>query len=208
MKNGGIIQPKVYVLIDVSNIRSCCLRTCDFRISFTKLIKYLKQKYLNLQDVRYYEGIASGDLKKMNEFEKLKRAGYTIKTLTRKSYTNPAVYANYKCKKCHYQNKVKILSKSVKLKSNVDVFLATELLEIAFSAKTPTHVLLFTCDGDYAEAIKAAARNSNITISVVATPPTKDYERNTLSMRLKTLRKELPDQYELDNIVTIKDFIS
>lgn len=197
-----------YVLIDVSNIRSCCLRTCDFRINFKKLLDYLKQKYSKLQDVRYYEGIAKGDKKKNLEFKKLEKSGYTIKSLSRKSYINKAIIKNIECKKCHHKNRTTVLPQSKKLKSNVDVFLTTELLEIAFSTKKPTHIILFSCDGDYAEAIKSATKNSNIYITVVATPPVKDPEKNTLSSRLKQLYKEIPNQYQLSNISTIKNYIS
>lgn len=209
MKNGGnIIDLPTYVLIDVSNIRSCCLKTCDFRIDFKKLINYLKQKYPKLQDVRYYEGIAKGDEKKSLEFKKLKRSGYTIKSLSRKSYINEAVIKNIECKKCHHKNRITVLPETKKLKSNVDVFLATELLEIAFTAKKPIHIIIFSCDGDYAEAIKSAVKNPNIFITVIATPPIRDIEKNTLSSRLKQLYKDIPTHYQLFNIADIKDYIS
>jgi len=63
MKNRGkkLQDYKTYVFIDASNIRSACLKSCNFHIDFIKLIKYLKGKYSKLQDVRYYEGIARGD---------------------------------------------------------------------------------------------------------------------------------------------------
>lgn len=208
MKSGGSLSDlPTYVLIDVSNIRSCCLRTCNFRINFNKLIDYLKKKYPRLQDARYYEGIAKGDKEKTLEFKKLEKSGYTIKSLSRKSYINKAVIKNIECRKCHHKNRVQILPQTKKLKSNVDVFLATELLEIAFSAKKPTHIILFSCDGDYAEAIKSATKNKNVFITVIATPPTKEIEKNTLSTRLKILRKEIPDQFALVNIATIQKYI-
>ena len=180
MANGGKLSKiKAYALIDVSNIRSCCLKTCDFQIDFAKLMKYLNKKYPNLQDVRYYEGISKDDEHKKIEFQKLKKLGYTIKSLSRKSYINPAIYGNSKCKKCHHQNRIKTLPKSIKLKSNVDVYIATELLEIAFSAKSPIHIILFSCDGDYAEAIKSATKNPKVQITVIATPAIKNFKKNT-----------------------------
>lgn len=197
-----------YVLIDVSNIRASCLRSCGFRINFRNLAKYLKKKYPNLKIINYYEGIAKGDKKKEQEFKSLEKSGYTIKTLRRRSYTNPAVQKSFKCKKCQSQNRVKVLPKRPKMKSNVDVYLATEMLEIAFGANKPTHIVMFSCDGDYAEAIKVAAKNKNIRITVVATPPVNDLTKNTLSVRLKILRKELPKQYHLMNILDIKDEIT
>ncbi|MDO4752890.1 MAG: NYN domain-containing protein [Candidatus Saccharibacteria bacterium] len=209
MKSGGNLSDlPTYVLIDVSNIRSCCLNTCNFRIDFNKLMNYLKQKYPKLQDARYYEGIAKGDKNKNLEFKKLEKLGYSIKSLSRKSYINKAIIKNIECRKCHHKNRVTVLPQSKKLKSNVDVFLATELLEIAFSAKKPIHIILFSCDGDYAEAIKSAVKNPNIYVTVIATPPIKDPEKNTLSSRLKQLYKEIPNQYQLSNISIIKNYIS
>lgn len=209
MKTGGkITDLPTYVLIDVSNIRSCCLRTCNFRIDFYKLLDYLKHKYPKLKDVQYYEGIAKNDRQKLSEFKKLEKSGYTIKSLSRKSYINKAVIKNIECKKCHHKNRVKILPETKKLKSNVDVFLTTNLLEIAFSAKKPTHIILFSCDGDYAEAIKFATKNPNVFITVIATPSIKDIEKNTLSTRLKILRKEISNQFELTNIASIQKLIS
>ena len=94
------------------------------------------------------------------------------------------------------------------MKSNVVVFLASEMLEIAYKAKAPTHIVVFTCDGDYAEAIKIALRqNPNIKITVVATPPIRDWRKNALSIRLKELRKDFSQQYSLNNIEDIKDNI-
>ena len=205
---GKISELPTYALIDVSNIRSSCLKTCDFKIDFTKLYGYLEHKYPKLQDIRYYEGIAKGDKNKITEFKKLEKLGYIIKSLSRKSYINKAVIKNIECKECHHKNRIKILPQTKKLKSNVDVYLATELLEIAFLAKKPTHIILFSCDGDYAEAIKTAVKNPKIFITVIATPPTKDTEKNTLSSRLKQLYKDIPTHYQLFNITNIKDYIS
>ena len=94
------------------------------------------------------------------------------------------------------------------MKSNVDVFLTAEMLEIAYKIKGPTHIIIFTCDGDYAEAIKIAAKLKNIKITVVGTPFVNVLENNALSVRLRELRKELPNQYHLNNIQDIKDSIS
>lgn len=197
-----------YVLIDVSNIRSACAKTCNFRIDFYMLFDYLKQKYPNLKSVSYFEGMAKGDKEKESELKKLQLKGYDIKTLRRRAYVDKAVLKNFYCKKCNYRNRVEVLPESRKLKSNVDVYLATEMLEVAFGAKKPVHIVLFSCDGDYAEAIRSATKNPNVNVTVVATPPIRNYEKNTLSVRLKELRAELPAQYQLVNIVGIKDNIS
>lgn len=197
-----------HVFIDVSNIRSSCTKSCNFRIDFLKLIGYLKEKYEKLVNVNYYEGIASDDKEKKKYFEELEKTGFLVRSLTRRTYEDPAIFKYFSCNKCGKRNRVQILPKTVKMKSNVDVFLATEMLEVAHFADKPTHIILFSCDGDYAEAILSAAKNPKVKITVIATPSIKDIKKNTVSIRLKRLRKELPGQYQLVNILSIKDRIS
>ncbi len=197
-----------YVFIDVSNIRAACLSSCGFRIDFIRLLKYLKNKYPRLKSVYYYEGIAENDLKKRDYHRMLDSEGYTIKSLERKSYTDRAVFKRFKCKKCGTDNRVQVLPKVVKMKSNVDVYLATDMVQLALSMRKPVHLVLMSCDGDYAEAIKTVATRRNIRITVMATPAVKSPKRNTLSTRLKVLSKELPGQYKLFNLEDIRDEIS
>lgn len=197
-----------YVFIDVSNIRAACLLTCNFELDFYNLYDYLQDKYPNLKEVRYYEGLATGDKDKEKELRELQRKGYIIKTLKRRAYTNPPILKSYICRNCGRRNRVEAMPKTTKLKSNVDVFLATEMLEIAFNSEKPTQIILLSCDGDYAEAIKSAAKNKNVSITVIATPFVRNLKNNTLSIRLKNLRKELSGQYHINNIETIKDSIS
>ena len=145
---------KTYVYIDVSNIRYACSWSLGFKLDFVKLYAYLKKKYPGLQEVRYYEGIARNDKKRKKHFEFLQnQVGYTICSLERKSYVSPAKYGSFRCKECGFLNKVKILSKIVKMKSNVDVYLATDMVAQAATIKCPIHIILLACDGDYAEAI-------------------------------------------------------
>lgn len=206
-KNSTITILPTYVFIDVSNIRSACLKSCGFNIDFMKLLECLNDKYPNLIDVKYYEGMARGDTKKKAYFNKLEEAGYSVKTLLRRTYTNPAIMKSFKCRHCGSRNRVKVLPSETRMKSNVDVFLASEMLEIAYEAKEPIHIVILACDGDYAEAIKIAAKNKNVRISVIATPSMRDWRKNALSVRLKELRKELSGQYQLNSIADIKDYI-
>lgn len=198
---------ETYIFIDVSNIRSACLRSSNFLIDFYKLIEYFNQKYPNLKKVGYFEGIAIGDKKKQAEFNRLKKAGYEIYSLKRRSYIDGPIYKQVICKKCGHKNRTQVSPKIKKMKSNVDVYLATEVLKITQKAKRMTHIIILSCDGDYAEAIKSAAKNEKVRISVFATPPKKDILKNTVSIRLKELRREIPDQYQLVNIESIKDKI-
>jgi uncharacterized LabA/DUF88 family protein len=198
---------ETYVYIDVSNIRSACLKTLDLMIDFAKLLEYFRQKYPNLKDVRYYEGIAKGDVKKQRMFDFLRQKGYVICPLERKSYNSSEIEkCEVKCPKCKHKWAAEFTRTHRAMKSNVDVYLATELLTVAHQASWPTHIILVSCDGDYAEMISNALRNENVSISVLATPSVRDFRKNTLSTRLKTLRGKISNYY-LTDIRDIQDVI-
>ena len=165
---------------------------------------YLKSTYGNLKSVKYFEGIDRYDIAKKEELEKLKTSGYEIRSLERKSYKESPKYRTFICRNCHHKNKVKVSKKSKKLKSNVDVYLCSELMGDLLKSKKFVHAIILSCDGDYAEMIRnMIERNSNVYISVFATPFTKS--NNYLSIRLKHL--ERIDRYYLVNIFNIKDRI-
>jgi len=209
MKNMSLLDSKTYIYIDVSNIRHACSLSCGFNLDFIKLYHYLKDKYPNVQEIRYYEGVSSQDKKKLKHFQFLRdEVGYEIRSLSRKSYVDPAKYKVFECEKCNFPNKIKILPENVKLKSNIDVYLTSDMLECVAKAKEPLNIVILSCDGDYAEAIKSALRLSpNSCITVLATPMTET--NNCLSIRLKRLSKELNRKnYKLANINNIKDYIS
>lgn len=198
---------ETYVYIDVSNIRACCLLTLGLEINFIKLMSYLKRKYNVLREVRYYEGIANDDYKKRDLFKELERTGHKICALERKAYVSPPVCKIFKCGRCGYRQSIQVARRSVKLKSNVDVFLATDLLKRAYLAERPRHLILFSCDGDYAEMIREAiATNQNVFITVVATPSVKDSKKNTLSTRLKQLKGKV-DRFYLTDIRDVRGLI-
>ncbi len=196
-----------YVFIDVSNIRAACLKTLKFKIDFRNFIQYLKRKYPNLKEVRYYEGIASNDKKKEAEFSKLAKIGYTICGLSRKAYLKPGKYKNVKCKNCGFEQKVLVSKSVVKLKSNIDVFLANDFLEVAHFANQPVLLILVSCDGDYAEMIKGAInKNELITALVLATPFVRNILNNAMSVRLTRLVGELP-RFNITDIASIQKYI-
>ena len=200
---------KTYIYIDVSNIRHACLWSCGFNLDFVKLYTYLKNKYPNVQEIRYYEGISSQDIKKSKHFQFLsEKIGYRVCLLSRKSYIEPAKYETFKCERCKSPNKVKILPENIKIKSNIDVYLTSDMLECTAKAKEPINIVILSCDGDYAEAIKAALRLSpGSRVTVLATPMTK--ANNCLSVRLKQLSRELKrENYKLANINNIRDYVS
>lgn len=162
-----------------------------------------------------YEGIARGDSGKQAEFDKLGDAGYDIRSLERKAYTEPPVYREIKCRNCKTKRRVQVLKRATKLKSNVDVYLATDLLKLAYLTRKEIHIILASCDGDYAEMIRSALEmNGNVRIEVLATPvvPRKlkadgTYEdKNTCSTRLQKLRGKLQNFAMLD-IGTIQGLI-
>ena len=206
----GISEIDTYVFVDASNIRSTCLKTLGVRIDFEKLYKYFERKYSKFKGAYYFEGIADNDETKAKVFGRLESVGYQVKTLSRKAYMNPAVYKDVRCRKCGNVQKTQILKKSISLKSNVDVYLATELLSVAYLSEAPIHLVVVSCDGDYAEMIKnVILKNDNVVISVLATPSVRDMRKNTLSVRLKRIYAELQDKrnrYHLCNIETLDCF--
>lgn len=198
---------KTFVFVDVSNIRYACRRSCGFDLDFSKYYCYLQDKYANLQEVRYYEGIASGDEKKRHYFRWLERTGYTICSLERKGYINEAKNADFRCSECNTMNTVQILPETTKLKSNVDVYMAVDMMKCAIQASGPVHIVLVSCDGDFAEAIRGVLSvNPSVFVTVMATPMTR--ANNCLSVRLKNLRSELPNDIVLVDISTIKKYIA
>jgi hypothetical protein len=89
-----------------------------------------------------------------------------------------------------------------KMKSNVDVYLCSEMMFDALNAKKPAHFILMSCDGDYAEMIKKILNSRpDHFVSVLATPYIKG--NNFLSSRLQALRSEYANYY-LVNIDTIR----
>lgn len=198
---------KTFVFIDASNIRYACRNSSGFEIDFSKYIAYLKRKYKNLVEVRYYEGISNNDAKKKKYFEWLKNEGYIICSLERKAYVGKAKFKIYSCCNCETKNSVQILSDNVKLKSNVDVYLASNMIKCAIKNSGSIHIVLVSCDGDYAEAIKDIIEiNPESFVTIVATPRCR--KNNCLSSRLRVLRCEFSDNVMLMNIEKIKDIIS
>ena len=199
---------ETHVYIDVSNIRSACERSCGFKIDFVRLYNYLKNKYPKLAEVRYYEGISRGDCKKDKYFDHLRSTGYKICTLVRKEYIDQARHKEVVCKKCGYKNIVQVLPRKIKLKSNVDVYLTSDMLEcVATNRNKRLHIVLLSCDGDYSEAICTLLRiGRRAQVTVLATPKTR--RNNYLSTRLFDLSHQLDHRsYLLDSIANIEDKI-
>lgn len=208
LKRKNLSDFDTYVFIDASNIRATCLKTLGLKIDFKKMADYFRKKYPQLKEIRYYEGIAKGDAEKEQVFRRLEKVGYKVCSLSRKAYLSPAVYKNVRCRKCGNVWKTQLMKKTMTMKSNVDVYLATELLDRAYSARRRTHLILVSCDGDYAEMIRnAVLRNKKVSVSVLATPPSKNIKKNTLSIRLRELFNEIP-RYELRDISDIRDYVS
>lgn len=206
LKQKSLAEFDTYVYIDVSNIRMCCLKTLEWELDFSKLMNYLKTKYPHLREVRYYEGLMSGDVKKRHELEQLEKLGFLVCSLERKAYFAPASYKEVSCKKCKNKQKVQVSGRKSKLKSNVDVYLAAQLLKRSYLTKRRVHIILLSCDGDYAEMIREAIEtNKKVHISVLATPVIKG-GNNTCSVKLQDMRGKLP-RYHLTDIRDIEDYI-
>lgn len=205
-----LLSYDTYVYIDVSNIRLACQKTLGFRIDFVKLMDYFQRKYPNLKEVRYYEGVAKGDLEKQNMFKYLQGRGYTICALERKSYNSTNLDEHeVKCPECDHEWTESFAKERKTMKSNVDVYLASDMIVQASTAERPMRIILVSCDGDYAEAIKNAIHlNDHVLIAVLATPLVQKMARNTLSTRFRDLAAEIPTpRYILQNIKDIRDNI-
>lgn len=130
-----------------------------------------------------------------------------ICALERKSYTNEAKYADFECLECGAVNTVQVLPETTKLKSNVDVYMAVDMMKCAIQATEPIHIILVSCDGDFTEAIHGILSvNPDVFITVMATPVTRT--NNCLSVRLKNLRSELPNDMTLMNIDNLREQVS
>lgn len=102
---------------------------------------------------------------------------------------------------------MQILPETIQLKSNVDVYMAVDMMKCEIQATEQIHIILVSCDGDFAEAIHGILSvNSHAFITVIATPMTRI--NNCLSVRLKRLRSELPNSMTLMNIDNLKEQIS
>ncbi len=216
-KEPSLAELDTYIFVDASNIRSACLKTLGWRLDFGKLAWHFTNKYRHLQEMRYYEGIAQDDWKKRKTFRKLKEVGYKICSLKRKSYTDELIMEDdVACDSCGASQSVVLTKEVTKLKSNVDVYLASELLKTAFLAKRPVHIILVACDGDYAEMIKCALSvNRNVCITVIATPVVplitlpngKTKNINSCSTRLQALKGKKNPRFYLTDIRDIQDYI-
>jgi len=198
-----LLTLKTFVYIDASNIRNA-LRKSHFEIDFLKLYDYIKQKYEHLDSVKYFEGFDSEDEEKKKLFDSYEKVGMTMHLLSRKSYTSPAKFVQFSCEKCKSPNKVQVFEEKTTFKSNIDVFLSTEIFSDIIQAREPLHLVIVSCDGDYAEMIKKILELYPKTyVTVVATP----FKRfgNYLSARLSELKQM--ERYHLINILTVKDKI-
>jgi len=167
--------------------------------------------------MRYYEGISINDWRKRRSFQKLRESGYKVCSLSRKSYTDEIILeGETTCEKCGFQQTVGLSKEVIKLKSNVDVYLATELLGVAYLAKDPVHIILVACDGDYAEMIKCSlVKNRNVSITVIATPVVpltrlpngKVKNINSCSTRLQRLKNRKDSRFNLTDIRDIEDYV-
>lgn len=179
-----------YIYIDVSNIRNACRVSCGFYLDFVKLYKYFKKRYPMLREVRYYEGIYRGDTKKASWFRKLEKIGYTIRPLQRKKYVQNARMKTFDCWRCGASNCVEVLGETIKYKSNVDVYLASDVLLRVAKSEKPLNIIIVSCDGDYAELIKTVFELRPESYVTVLATPFKSVN-NVLSYRLKNLSREL-----------------
>ncbi|MBU0648163.1 NYN domain-containing protein [Patescibacteria group bacterium] len=193
-----------FVYIDASNIRNA-LRHNSLMIDFPMLFAYLQKKYKKIRKIKYFEGLHQKDTIKQEELAEYESDVVEIKTLSRKSYTNRAKYKNFRCNNCQTNNKVQVLKPNKKFKSNIDVYLCSELMSDVINRKRKTHIVLYTCDGDFAEMIKKLMEINSLLYFTVVAPPYSS-TNNYLSSRFKELG--VFERYFLVDIFSIKDKIT
>ncbi len=198
-----LLTLKTFVYIDASNIRNA-LRKSHIELDFIKLNEYITQKYDHLSAVKYFEGVDIEDKEKVALYEAYEKAGMNMHLLTRKSYLSKAQFKSFDCTNCKTPNKVEVREEKTTLKSNIDVFLSTEIFSDLIQTREPLHLVLVSCDGDYAEMIKKILELYPRTYVTVVATPFKKYG-NYLSARLSELKKM--DRYHLINILTVKEKI-
>lgn len=197
-------EMQLYVYIDASNIKNALKSLC-IDIDWTNLYRYITSTYKNTIAIKYFQGIDKNDTKNCNILKKLENIGYEIKSINRQAYQTRTKYKKFRCRNCGQNNVVRILPSKKILKSNIDVYLCSELMGDLLNVHRKTHAILFTCDGDYAEMIKNIIyKNKKVYVSVFATPYT--HMNNYLSSRLKELGNI--ERFFLVNILNIKDKIS
>jgi uncharacterized LabA/DUF88 family protein len=192
-----------YVYIDASNI-SNALRSLGIEIDYEKVYQYLENKYKYLCSVSYFEGVLATNWRKFLEMEQLENFGYEVFCLSRKGYTKKSRERFYRCSQCDHINKVVTLSEKIVYKSNIDVYLCAQLMSDILNKRKPVHVIIFSCDGDFADMIRLLLTyKENVYVSVFATPYVKS--NNYLSKRLKDLYTY--EKYHLIDITNFVDYI-
>lgn len=194
-----------YVFVDASNISNACVGF-GMNLDFVRFKWYLERNYPLLVKTFYYEGGVKNDLNKLKYFSKLTRHGYIVRSLQRKTYIQPSVFKDFTCENCGAENRVKVLDEHEELKSNVDVYLATDFLKTAFTVGMPAHLMIVSCDGDYCEPIVEALDLPEIRVSVMAVPK-RGFGQNYLSTRLQELKERFPRSYYLTNILGLEESV-
>jgi uncharacterized LabA/DUF88 family protein len=118
-------------------------------IDWAKLYSYLKDRW-KCEKVFFYAGIEIGDSNTEEEYKRLGKLGYEMRTKTTMSYKRKDKTVNILCSNCGQEN-TKSISMGYDKKSNCDSELTVDVLELA---QPETELLIFTGDGDFTYLIK------------------------------------------------------
>jgi uncharacterized LabA/DUF88 family protein len=187
---------KRYAFIDVQNTTSTTRKLLGFLIDWFKLYSYLTNKW-KCEKVFFYSGIDYGDIETVEEFQKLAKIGYLIKTRTVFSYKKPDKIISIKCISCGKEN-IETVGMGYNHKSNCDVDLTVDVMEHASEDK---EFLIFTGDGDFDYLIKKVVEKGT-KVYIISTNTginKKGLNTKRLSTRLKEVIKQF-DQGRIDLI--------
>lgn len=162
------LPPKTYVFIDVANIIYGAKKTGKWKVSYLKLINYLKTRY-DAHRIFFFAGVKSIE---KNNFNKLANYGYVLRLKELKIYKRKPSIRKIKCPNCK-RDFVKKFYRHPELKANCDVDLTFEAMR---HSSDYSRMILLSGDGDFYPLVKfllekgrelrviAESRSTSITI--------------------------------------------
>lgn len=134
---------KTYIFIDSANLIFGAKATGKWKVDFSKLFKYLKNKY-QTNKIFYYTGFKpkSSDIQKI---KKLETIGYIVKSKPLKFINQKSIIQKNQCPKCKY-NWDKIINKPPLVKANCDVDLTLDVLQ---HQSLFDQIIVLSGDGDF-----------------------------------------------------------
>ncbi len=162
------IKTAVYIFIDIENT-FYAQRTLGWKISYEKLMNYLKRECGENVKCFAYSGVDEDNTKQKKFLDMLDIVGYVIRTKSVK--------------------KIKTKDGNVKWKSNLDIEMALEMMELAEKFNT---AILFSGDSDFAIVLdKLKSRNKRVLVVSTRGRVAKELLERAKFIDLRKLKKEI-----------------